>query len=600
MNTVWKIFLSMSASGGLLILALLLGKKFFKDKISRQWQYYIWLIVIFRLLLPFGPENNLMGKTYQRVDRAMTGDAAFPRQEFFLPVLESVPVPAVGPGQENGEADSPAKEPAAVHPFLDIVSLLINHVWLVWLAAALGLLIRKVTIYQGFIRYVSAGLVPVSDIRVLDWLSAASKLAGIKKPIEICTNPLISSPLLIGFFHPCIVLPNVNVSEKDFRYIVLHELTHYRRRDMLYKWLVQLTVCLHWFNPLVHFMEHEIIKACEFSCDEAVLAKTGYDKAGDYGKTLLDAMAAVGKYREKSGAVSLSENKRLLKERLVAIMKLEKKSKSVKILTAVLTVCTVLGAVFMGVYTMGNTAGTAYAATPSGVSADMSERTSLPLEIDSAAVNVLAAEEGKIFSEVEKFYEAGSLPLFQIAFSSLDEEEQGKWLDKIYADRQIAFWGCAVGLLDEDSDFISRFAEKIYEDGNISFFSVLAMHMSEEALESWLDKSLEDGKMSFQSVLYNAMDREDEFDKIKEEKEKAYAEKCREVGVTIDGKNYYYQGQLVHIFLDIVDSNKSFYTLNVNPAGTVNIKIVREAGQITGVSYMTDEEVTELFGDEMN
>ena len=457
----------------------------------------------------------------------MTGDAAFPRQEFSLPVLESVPVPDVGPEQENGEADSPVKEPAAVHPFLDIVSLLINHVWLVWLAAALGLLIRKITIYQGFIRYVSAGLIPVSDIRVLDWLSAASKLAGIKKPIEICTNPLISSPLLIGFFHPCIVLPNVNVSEKDFRYIVLHELTHYRRRDMFYKWLVQLTVCLHWFNPLVYFMEHEIIKACEFSCDEAVLAKIGYDKAGDYGKTLLDAMAAVGKYREKSGAVSLSENKRLLKERL-------------------------------------------------------------------------AAEEGKSFSEVEKFYEAGSLPLFQIAFSSLEEEEQGKWLDKIYADRQIAFWGCAVGLLDEDSDFISRFAEKIYEDGNISFFSVLAMHMSEEALESWLDKSLEDGKMSFQSVLYNAMDREDEFDKIKEEKEKAYAEKCREVGVTIDGKNYYYQGQLVHIFLDIVDSNKSFYTLNVNPAGTVNIKIVREAGQITGVSYMTDEEVTELFGDEMN
>ena len=39
MNAVLKIFLSMSVSGSLLILALLLGKQLLKDKISRQWQY---------------------------------------------------------------------------------------------------------------------------------------------------------------------------------------------------------------------------------------------------------------------------------------------------------------------------------------------------------------------------------------------------------------------------------------------------------------------------------------------------------------------------------------------------------------------------------
>ena len=66
MNAALKIFLSMSFSGSLLILALLLGKRFLKDKISRQWQYYIWLIVLLRLLLPFGPEVSLMGKEIGR------------------------------------------------------------------------------------------------------------------------------------------------------------------------------------------------------------------------------------------------------------------------------------------------------------------------------------------------------------------------------------------------------------------------------------------------------------------------------------------------------------------------------------------------------
>ena len=69
----------------------------------------------------------------------------------------------------------------------------------------------------------------------------------------------------------------------------------------------------------------------------------------------------------------------------------------------------------------------------------------------------------------------------------------------------------------------------------------------------------------------------------------------RAAGVTMDGKDYYYKGELVRIFLDI-RPNKSFYTLNMNPKGTVNIKIVRnEKNEITGVAYMTEEEVTELL-----
>jgi len=67
MNTVWTLVLSMSLSGGLLILVLLGGKRIWRDKISRQWQYYIWLIAVLRLLLPFAPEPNLLGTAYRAV-----------------------------------------------------------------------------------------------------------------------------------------------------------------------------------------------------------------------------------------------------------------------------------------------------------------------------------------------------------------------------------------------------------------------------------------------------------------------------------------------------------------------------------------------------
>ena len=609
MNEIFKIFLSMSVSGGLLILALLLGKRFLKDKLSRQWQYYIWLVVILRLLLPFGSETNLLGKTYEAVDQAITRAAPLPAQ---LPqnMPENLPAPAVRSGQNIENGNTSAEETSTFRPLQDMGALLTEHVWLIWLVAAAGLLMRKVTIYQGFTRYIKAGVTPVSDMEMLDRLSVIAEEAGVKKPVELYVNPLISSPLLTGFFRPCIVLPGTEYGETEFRYIVLHELIHYKRRDMFYKWLVQLTVCLHWFNPLVHLMSREITKACEFSCDEAVLAKTGGDSARDYGKTLLDAMAAVGKYRENTGAVTLNENKQLLKERLGAIMKFTKPSKAVRMATAALTLCVVLGAAFVGVYTMGTAAGIAQAARAAspGTPPDSAAGQGIPWAEDWWQ-NAWKEEEasdskyGGFSSEAERCYEAGSLPLFQIEFSRMDQEEQDKWLDRIYADNKLGFWGTAMGCLEEDCALIRRYAEKCYEDGSIAWFSVLAMYMSEETLEEWLDKALEDGNWGFQSVLYNNMGRGDELDERKEKQEKEWEEaqkaEYEAAGIAMDGKNYYYQGQLVNIFLDIRGADKSFYTLDMNPAGIVNIRVIRdENDQIIGVSYMTDAEVTELFGED--
>ncbi len=586
MNAVLKIFLSMSFSGSLLILILLLGKQFLKNKISRQWQYYIWLVVVLRLLLPFGPEVSLMGKTYRTVDQAISQAALLPPQQ--QPPL-NVPggnlVPAVGAEHRKEMLNSPADDVTTTHPFQDIGVLLINHIWLV---VALGLLIRKITIYQGFVRYIKARLTPVSDIEQLDELSIVAEQSGIKKPVELCVNPLVSSPLLIGLFHPCIVLPRVDILEKDFRYIVLHELTHYKRCDMFYKWLVQVTVCLHWFNPLVHLMSREITKACEFSCDEAVLTKMGSGNAQDYGKTLLDAMAAVGRYKENFGAVTLSENKHLLKERINAIMNFKKKSTAIRFLTGALTLCVMFGAAFVGVY-------------PVDAAVD---RTAGKLQVvvnKTPAQGSTGTSSEDYAAQAEQYYKADSLPLFEITFPRLNENTQKMWLEKLYADGDVSFFSVSVRGLDTNSSLFADFAEKAYTNKELAFFSVLTDCMGEAELELWLDRALEDGNWAFQSMLFDKLNQGEEFDELEEKREKEWAEaqmaEYQAVGVTMDGKDYYYQGQLVNIFLDI-RSNKSFHTLNMNPKGTVNIKIVRDVeNKITGVSYMTEAEVMELLGD---
>ena len=71
MNEILKIVLSLSLSGSLLILVLLLCKPLFRNRISKRWQYYIWLVVIARLLLPFTPETSPVSTLFPQIDRVI-------------------------------------------------------------------------------------------------------------------------------------------------------------------------------------------------------------------------------------------------------------------------------------------------------------------------------------------------------------------------------------------------------------------------------------------------------------------------------------------------------------------------------------------------
>lgn len=630
MTQIFKTVLSMSLSGAVLIAALLLGIRLLKGRLGRQWQYYIWLIVVMRLLLPFGPEASLMGQAHRAVDRMseqmkqgawqIGEDSANPvqgvgqsaeesierrvrqnagagtewsdgqnmernsTQDTVRQGLEAVGEKAEEPMAENDrmlagslrQADGKEASLGTGQVFLRAAAFAGKYLWVIWLTAAFGMLIRKGSMYQSYIKYVKAGAEPVCDLALLDQLAVTADQLGIGRTVELCVNPLVSSPMLVGYRNPCIVLPDADVPEKDFQYIVMHELTHYKRRDICYKWLVQFVVCLHWFNPFVHLMSREIDRACEFACDEAVVTKMGYGYAADYGKTLLNAMAAGGTFREPLAVNTMSANKELLRERLGAIMSFNKKTKKAGMITAGLTVGIALGAFFIGVY-------------PASAS-----------EPDKAGMQgKLEADKEAAWADAEKYYKAGSLPQFYIAFGELDEKAQEKWLDRIYADGNHPFFSVSVKRLDADSPLVQTFAQKFYEDDEVAFFSILADEiMSEETLEGWLDQALSDQKWNFQSMLYDKLNRNEEKDELDKALEEEQREAYRLVGVTWNGKNCYYEGQLVNIFLDIHMPNRSFYTLDMNPAGTVNIKIIRSAdGHITGVAYMTEAEVAELFGD---
>lgn len=371
MSEVWKVILSLSLSGTVLMGMLLLFCRIFQRKLSRGWQYYIWLAVVARLLIPFSGELNLTGSVFAKLEQS-AGQESLSAEAEQHAGQENLPAGTeqdVGRLQESVDISQEREITSVLQPEDAGRSAATpdskEHVFgsekaeqngaegtvagILWLIGAAALLIRKIVIYQRFIRRMRAGSEP-ADLELLERFGRIAEEMGIKRTVELRINGLASSPLLAGFIRPMVILPSAELSEKDFRYTALHELTHYRRVDVCYKWLVQFVICLHWFNPFVRLLGRETDRACEFACDEAVVAKLTADEKRAYGDTLLHAAESGSVWRYHAGAVTLHESGKQLKGRLEAVMGYRKRTGWMKALSMALAAGVLGSAAVLGAY----------------------------------------------------------------------------------------------------------------------------------------------------------------------------------------------------------------------------------------------------------
>jgi len=357
MSELFKITLSLSLSGAAMILIVLLFGKLFRNRISSNWRYYIWLLVVLRLLVPYSPEISVLGTLFQGeagrsiVESAPVSQAETPAKPDTVLSVPANPVPDPVPNPAPTDRDVQERPmPAERNNVITILQTLISWLWLTWLVVALILFIRKITMYQSFAKYVRAGQTDVTDETLLMEFGEICGQAGVKRAIELRINNLIASPLLLGIFRPCVILPTTAMPREDRRYIYLHELTHYKRGDIFYKWLLQLALCLHWFNPLVYLMVREANQACELSCDASVIRSMDTEERRGYGDALLKSLESPGSYRESLAAVTLHENSVLLKERLESIKNYTKNNKWRAVVSVILCLVIFAGGFALGAY----------------------------------------------------------------------------------------------------------------------------------------------------------------------------------------------------------------------------------------------------------
>lgn len=394
-------YLSLSISGLLLALILFALKPFMKNRVSKTWQYYIWIIVIIRLLVPYVPRVEFDAPVQQTESVIAVEEETSSLQKSSIINNEISTIHEITPIIKN-TAKIPLK--TYVSNYLQAIS---DIAWLIWIGLALILFTYKTIIYIGYIRNIKTNRVMVTDPEILGLYKNVCYEMGIKARINLYTCNKAASPMLLGFIKPFIVLSNMDMNEIVLRNILTHELIHFKRLDIVYKWAVQITVCLHWFNPIIYRICNEINKSCELSCDEAIIKKLDVDSKRQYGNTLLVSVKTNVKPINTGISLSLSEDAKLLKERLKSIMIFKKTTKVFKVITILLTMVIFLCSTVTNVKVM--------ASIPQTIQENKSEQTMMqPFEAVSATI---AAAKPKLHPDNKQFTSIDSNKITTIKLS---------------------------------------------------------------------------------------------------------------------------------------------------------------------------------------
>ena len=285
LRTTIEISLGVSA----VILLLLVTKPLLDKRYAAKWRYWVWLILALRLIFPFRlplmqtplslpvPEQEIV---YQ-VDENQIPEIPMPtvpRENDGQTVSQSATAPQI----ENDEIQTEKSQKAGVRT-ISIAALAAA----VWCGGVVLFLIWNIAVYLSFrgqIRRRGKMVTALPSLLILRKIRSELK---IKRKIRLMIFSGLDSPVMTGMISPVILLPDMAFTEEELSMILRHELVHWKRRDIWYKFVLLLANAVHWFNPLVWVMARQADQDIEISCDDAVLAGKNELFRQQYGQALL-------------------------------------------------------------------------------------------------------------------------------------------------------------------------------------------------------------------------------------------------------------------------------------------------------------------------
>jgi HEAT repeat protein/beta-lactamase regulating signal transducer with metallopeptidase domain len=210
-----------------------------------------------------------------------------------------------------GEAHT---EPPATPSRPSVAELLLA----LWIAGGALLLARLVAGVLYVRRLIGRATIVGDGIWSVELARAATRL-GVRRPVQLLRSSEVAMPITCGVLWPKIVLPAIAAewTAERRRAVLLHELAHVRRHDVLTQMVARVACALYWFHPLVWAAARRLRAESERACDDRVLRAGTHPS--EYAEHLLHIVRSVGRARAPVAALPLAQVSEF-EGRLIAIL----------------------------------------------------------------------------------------------------------------------------------------------------------------------------------------------------------------------------------------------------------------------------------------
>lgn len=331
LNNLMQIGLTVSLAA----LVPLILRRLMKKRYPARMVCVVWAILALRLLVPV--QLTLPQAPVQVMPRTnyvvQSNQTAF--RQAGLPVAQNPARWVTGT-----QAQTLSAADTGTVKTVDITDILLT----MWLAGVIACVLWQGIGYYRLIRSLKgkSHSVERADLHTILQEQCADLIIDREIPLRV--SSAADCPMLAGFIHPTLYLPDERISRTDAAFIFRHELTHYKHGDLWLKLLLLAARCLHWFNPLVHLIARFAQEDIEAACDDAVVR--GHDGAyrRAYGETIL--RSAIAQSQKRKALVScFGDDKKTLMRRFEGLFDKSVKKRGVALVVMIALLVGSLGCV---------------------------------------------------------------------------------------------------------------------------------------------------------------------------------------------------------------------------------------------------------------
>ena len=258
---------------------LLLAKRLLKNSLTSRMQYNLWYLLLSLLAVPFIPVQPIRFLqifawfgNFKNASSSPIGDMI----NATAPTNQSVTANWMNDFSISVSRRTPST-----------IGLILFILW------CIGTFIMILLITKSMLRFhnMKNSALPLQNPAVRTLYYECLDEMHIKKPIPIYSTAFLKSPIIAGLLKPCIYMPIHLISDynaNDIKYMLMHELAHYKHKDALANYFMNIIGVLYWFHPLVWYSLKEMKNDREVACDTSVLKLLDEGDYEDYGNTLIN------------------------------------------------------------------------------------------------------------------------------------------------------------------------------------------------------------------------------------------------------------------------------------------------------------------------